>query len=269
VGKWLAILLISVMSAPAAQVADSAREQVIKIIAQIQRADYEGDRAALKRLYGELQPFVKDQGMASRVRYWRGFALWRRAINGSNESTDTKEWEDDLQQALEEFNESAAIDPDFVDAKIAALSCVGILAYSFNQKNPERQQELIAQGRQLKKDAQAAAPLNPRFLWVLGPNVWYTPPEHGGGQEKAMELYEKGLQVLSENKVPAASNPLDPSWGEPELLMNLAWSNLNRTAPDLDAADQYAHCALALVPYWHYVKGILIPQIQDARKKPH
>ena len=257
------------MSAPAAQVADSAREQVIKIIAQIQRADYEGDRAALKRLYGELQPFVKDQGMASRVRYWRGFALWRRAINGSNESTDTKEWEDDLQQALEEFNESAAIDPDFVDAKIAALSCVGILAYSFNQKNPERQQELIAQGRQLKKDAQAAAPLNPRFLWVLGPNVWYTPPEHGGGQEKAMELYEKGLQVLSENKVPAASNPLDPSWGEPELLMNLAWSNLNRTAPDLDAADQYAHCALALVPYWHYVKGILIPQIQDARKKPH
>ena len=75
VGKWLAILLISVMSAPAAQVADSAREQVIKIIAQIQRADYEGDRAALKRLYGELQPFVKDQGMASRVRYWRGLSL--------------------------------------------------------------------------------------------------------------------------------------------------------------------------------------------------
>lgn len=148
VGKWLAILLISVTPAPAAPVADSAREQVIKIVAQIQRADYEGDRAALKRLHGELQPFVRDQGMASRVRYWRGFALWRRAINGFNESTDTKELGDDLQQALEEFNESAAIDPDFVDAKIAALSCLDILAYSFHQKNPARQQELLAQGRQ-------------------------------------------------------------------------------------------------------------------------
>jgi hypothetical protein len=47
--------------------------------------------------------------------------------------------------------------------------------------------------------------------------------------------------------------------------MSLAWSNLNRTAPDLDAADKYAHSALALVPYWHYVRDILLPQIQTAK----
>ena len=32
--------------------------------------------------------------------------------------------------------------------------------------------------------------------------------------------------------------------GEPDLLMNLAWSNLHRKKPDLDAADRYAHQAL-------------------------
>jgi len=44
--------------------------------------------------------------------------------------------------------------------------------------------------------------------------------------------------------------------------MSLAWSTLNRATPDVNAADQYAHSALALVPYWHYVRDILLSQIQ-------
>jgi hypothetical protein len=59
----LAILFISV-TAPAAAV-DPPREQVIKIVAQIQRADYEGDRAALKRLYEELMPAEQGTKLAS------------------------------------------------------------------------------------------------------------------------------------------------------------------------------------------------------------
>jgi hypothetical protein len=48
--------------------------------------------------------------------------------------------------------------------------------------------------------------------------------------------------------------------------MNLAWSNLHRKEPDLAAADQFARQALEIVPYWHYVRDILVKQIQDARK---
>jgi len=61
------------------------------------------------------------------------------------------------------------------------------------------------------------------------------------------------------------TDPLEPSWGEPELLMSLAWSSLNRATPDVNAADQYAHSALPLVPYRHYVRDILLPQIQTAK----
>jgi hypothetical protein len=64
-----------------------------------------------------------------------------------------------------------------------------------------------------------------------------------------------------------ASDPLEPSWGEPELLMSLAWSNLNRTTPDLNAAEQDAQAALKIVPYWHYVRDILMPQIRAAQAK--
>ena len=49
--------------------------------------------------------------------------------------------------------------------------------------------------------------------------------------------------------------------------MSLAFSNLNQKTPDLLAAEKYAEQALALVPYWHYVRDVLMPQIREARNK--
>jgi ketosteroid isomerase-like protein len=269
VAEALCILLTCVAMALTASAADQSREHLVKIVTQIQRADYEGDRSALKRLYGELSPFVKDRETAARVRYWRGFALWRRAINGFNDKVDATELQEDLKHALEEFNEAAKVDSGFADAKIGALSCVSLIGFTLIQKDPARMQDadvqqLWAKARQLRKEAEALAPENPRLPWVMGPNVWNTPAERGGGQARAIEMYEKGLETIRSHKT-TAGEPLEPSWGEPELLMNLAYSSLHRSDPDLNAAEQYARSALELVPYWHYVRDILVPQIQKAK----
>jgi hypothetical protein len=61
---------------------------------------------------------------------------------------------------------------------------------------------------------------------------------------------------------------LEPAWGEPELLMNLSWSNLHKKEPDLKAAEQYARSALALIPNWHYVRDMLLPQIRASKSTP-
>lgn len=262
----LAMLFIPV-TAFAAPAVDLSREQVIKVAAQIQRADYVGDRGALNHLYGELTPIPQSAKLASRVRYWRGFALWRRAMNGFNESVDPKDLEEDLKQAVSEFDKAQRIDSGFVDAKIGAISCLSNLLF-LNQKDAARVQELVAQAVPLRKEAEAADPRNPRLLWVLGPICWYAPPERGCSQDKAMEMERKGLEAARKQKG-VNSDPLEPSWGEPELLAALAWTNLNRTTPDLNAAEEYARSALTLVPYWHYVRDILIPQIQEAKKKLH
>jgi tetratricopeptide (TPR) repeat protein len=242
-----------------------SRDSVIHIVTQIQRADYEGDRAALKRLHGELTPIPKDKVLASRVLYWRGFALWRRAINGFNEPVTPTDLEEDLTQAIAEFKDAIAHDPSFVEPRIGEGSCLGYVAF-LHRKEPARVQELIQQSSPVLKDAREAAPDNPRLLWVLGPVLWSSPPERGGGQDKAIEAYNKGLKAIR-NQKRDASDPLEPSWGEPELLMSLAWSNMGRTTPDLSAADQYAQEALKLVPYWHYVRDILVPQIRAAQAK--
>ncbi len=244
--------------------ASQSRDSAIRIVEQIKRADYEGDRSSLKRLHDELTPAPDNKALASRELYWKGFALWRRAINGFNESPTPKDLEEDLSGAIADFNQSLAQDPAFVDSKIAEGSCYGYLMY-LNMKDPARMQEMIQHSSPLLKEAMAAAPDNPRLLWVLGPIRWSSPPERGGGQDKAFELYNRGLDIV--RKSPAATAPLEPSWGEPELLMNRAWSNLHRTPPDLKAAQADAAAALSLVPYCHYVRDILIPQIQDAQAK--
>jgi hypothetical protein len=248
---------------------------ILKIVTQIQRADYEGDRPALARLYADLAPFLDDKSsgtsanktLISRVRYWRGFALWRRAINGFNETVEAKIQQQDLHQAIDEFTASSATDPSFVDAKIAAGSCLTFLAYGLGEKDPAIIKDFSTQATSILKEAMAAAPDNPRLLWVVGAIKWYAPPERGGGQEAAMKMYDQGLAWIRAHKSDP-TDPLDPTWGEPELLMNIAWSEQNRTTPDLSAAERDARAALALVPYWHYVRDILLPQILTARSKP-
>src|SRR5579872_1608405 len=266
--RAIACLLITLAISVSAQAqsetkAGVSREAAIKLVDHIKRADYEGDRGALKRLHDQLTP-PSDKPLASRIDYWRGFALWRRAINAFNETPTPTDIPDDLNAAIADFKDSLARDSTFVESKIAEASCLGYLMY-LNMKDQSRVQELIQQSSPLLKDAMATDPDNPRLLWVLGPMRWSMPPERGGGQDKAFDLYDRGLAAI--RKRPAPSAPLVPSWGEPELLMNRAWSHLHEKTPDLKAAQKDAEAALAIVPYWHYVKDILLPQIQEAQKK--
>src|SRR5206468_9782165 len=162
------------------------REQVSRIVAQIQHADYAGDQAAMQKGYDDLKPFLEDQELASRIRYWRGFAQWRRAINGFNDSVDPKELEKDLNTALAEFKIALEKDPKFVDAKLGIMSCNGLLLF-VEPKDEARRKERIDRILALEKEATAMAPDNPRLIWVRGPVLWNTPPERGGGEDKAMQ----------------------------------------------------------------------------------
>jgi tetratricopeptide (TPR) repeat protein len=244
--------------------AENCREQAACIVARIQHADYEGDRAALQRGYDALQPLVEHQELASRIRYWRGFAQWRRAINGFNDAVDSKELEQNLNSAVEEFKIAIEKDPTFVDAKVGVISCLGLLAF-INRKDEVRAKELVAQIWPLVTEADKSAPDNPRFIWVRGPILWNSPVERGGGQDKAIANYERGLEACSKTKT--SDDPLEPSWGKPELMMSLAYSYLNASSADLNSAERCARKALELVPYWHYVRDILLPEIAAAKAK--
>jgi hypothetical protein len=260
--KLLTALVLVSLSFAGATSANDAREQAARIVAQIQRADYEGDRAAMQRGYDELKPFVENQELASRIRYWRGFAQWRRAINGFNDAVDPKELEQNLNTALDEFKIAMDKDPTFADAKVGTISCLGYLAF-MNRKDQARAKELVGQILPLVKEADEMARDNPRLIWVHGPILWNSPSERGGGQDKAIQNYERGLEACS--KIKTSDDPLEPSWGKPELMMSLAYCYLNMNAADVNAAERYARNALEIVPHWHYMRDILLPQIVAAK----
>ena len=274
-----AIIMFALFAAPVlAATPEPQRDAVVQRVAAIQRADYEGDRVTLKRCYDELTAYVDDKDLGAKVRYWRGFALWRRAVNGANDKVPPGELQDDFKQAVTEFEAAIARDPGFADARSAAGATLGNLMALYATypdlspefKDPARKQQSIDNALTYMNDAQASDPENPRVWWVLGPVRWYQSFQRKESAEKssdaAIEMYQKGLEAARKRKN-LVSDPLTPSWGEAECLMSLAAAKFYRPAPDLAAADEYAHSALKLVPHWHYVKDILIPAIETAKAK--
>ncbi|HET9794784.1 MAG TPA: hypothetical protein VFS34_10000 [Thermoanaerobaculia bacterium] len=258
-----AVAVLAALAGPA-RAAEAKGSRAAALVEQIRHADYAGDRTALKRLRGELSPFAADPRIGSRVRYWQGFALWRRAFNGFNETPSPSDLEDDLSGAIADFDAALARDARFVDAQVGAISCLSNIGF-LHRNDPGAFRTFLERVRPRIEAVRAIDPDNPRFLWVMGANKWYAPPERGGGQAPAIAMYEEGLEEARRRPPPA--DPLEPSWGEPELLMNLAWANLNKSVPDLEAAQRYADSALKLVPYWHYMRDILSAQIRQAKEK--
>ncbi len=272
--KWLMCsMTAAVLALPcgaAAQPAGDTRGAAERLAGQVMRADYEGDRPMLQRLHEDLAPLAAKAGdarTASRLRYWQGFALWRRAFNGFNQSTPPADLSSDLEAAIRHFDAALRDDPAFVDAKVGTISCMQSLA-ALSRDNPARIQELVPRFMQLFKESLAEAPDNPRLLWVYGAQQWYNASQLGKGRrEDAIATYAKGVELARSQKGRAV-DPLEPAWGEPELLMSLAWTSLNAPEPDARAAKAHAQQALALVPHWRYLRDILMPQIEEKLAKP-
>jgi hypothetical protein len=266
----LFVVLATALAVPtSAQAQKSAHDAAAKIVADIQRADYEGDRAALERLRDALRSIDTggDARFTSRIQYWQGFAMWRRAVNAFNDAPDPKLLDRDLQLCVSDFDASLKSDSAFADAAIGTIGCLQTLAFLYRD-DPPKIKEFVARFVKLFKETMQVAPDNPRMLWLLGGSQWYVVPgtpqdQLPKKQAQAFATYRRGLELA--RKQPRPASVLDPSWGEPELLMSLAWSTLNQIQPDPAGAEKLANEALAIVPHWHYVKDILMPQIRAAK----
>lgn len=227
-------------------------------------ADYEGDRAQLDRLYVESDRYLGAPSVQARVHYWRGFAKWRRAINGANETPVPTDLVDDVDLCIAELRRSGELDPSFVDARIGEIACMG-LALFFDAARAGAP-EFLDRYRMLLADLKVTGVGNPRYVWVWGMAYFNQPAERGGGADNVIAAYHDALRDVRAGTGVAIS-PLDPSWGEAELNVNLAYSYLNKPAPQLDLAQLHVDAAIRLVPTWHYARDILRPQIVEAIRR--
>src|SRR5262245_17279774 len=229
------VLSLALLAAGCVESKDDPVRKLAALIPAIMKADYEGDRASLDRLYGELDAFLGDPRTESRARYWKGYTKWRRAMNGANETPAPADLGADSILCAEEMQKASAADAAFVDAKVGEMACLGLVLF-FNQ-DPGGNEPRIVRLRALMPELKESAAKNPRYWWAWGMAAFGAPPERGGGPDNVIRAYLAALEDLKAGAGKPAT-PLDPAWGEPELNVNLAYSYLNKPEPELALAKK-------------------------------
>jgi hypothetical protein len=251
-------------STAAAAPSSSVREaRLAALVARVTSADYRGDRPALAKLDTELGE-LEGPGLAEYREYWRGFALWRRAINGFNETPTPDDLAADLEGAVLRFRASLAARHGWIEPRIGMVGCWASLMYLAGNDETRKQAilaEFKAQGQGIKEEGGQ----NPRALWLIGGSQFWR-----GDQAGALATWNEGVAAAwAEAEARPVPQPWVPTWGGPENLMNLAYFWSHATSKNKDMAMAYAQGAVTAVPEWHYVRDILIPQIRELPAASH
>ena len=260
----MAFLAAMLLAAPALVPPPAVHKEetrLAELASAVLSADYRGNRAELARLDAELGRL--DAGPLSDYRdYWRGFALWRRAMNGFNESPAPEDLDADLVKALDRFRSALARHPDWDEVKSAMVGCWGNRIYLAGH-DAEKRKKLFEESGTFYKWVMAYDGDNPRVLWIKGGLQMVVPPASGGDWTKAAATLRKGVSgAWRESDATTPLPPWAPKWGGPENLMNLAYLYSHGSTPDRATAMAYAEGAVTAAPEWHYARDVLLPQIE-------
>jgi hypothetical protein len=246
--------------------ANKSETRLAGLAARVLSADYRGDRPELRKLEAELAG-LDAGGLNDHRDYWRGFALWRRAMNGFNETPTPTDLDADVVEALERFRAALERRPDWDDVKSAMLGCWGNRIFLAGN-DAEKRQKLLEEAGEFYKWVMAYEGENPRVLWIKGGLQMVVPPSAGGDWRNAAATLRSGVAgAWREANAGPPAPPWVPAWGGPENLMNLAYLYSRDKTPDRAAALAYAEGALTAVPHWRYVREVLLPQIEAMPEK--
>src|SRR6202035_672830 len=153
--------------APAQSTASSAEERrLAEAVDAIRHADYRGDRAELTRRAHQLEASTTPE-LEKYREYWRGFAYWRRVINGFNETPLPDDLFADLELATAAFRTALRLDPAFEDAKSALAGCLMSEMSRVWASPSDLKTKVFAEGIAALKALKESAQENPRSLWIL------------------------------------------------------------------------------------------------------
>jgi len=246
--------------APAAD-APRPEARLAELAAAVLDADYRGDRPRLAELDSELSRL--DAGSLIDYRdYWRGFARWRRAMNGFNETPRPDDLRADLEKALERFRSALALRPEWSEVRLAMVGAWGNQIYLAGD-DAQKRKAILEEATPAYKWVMQYAGDNPRVLWIKGGLQMVVPATAGGDPAKAAATLRQGVAGAWREAGAGVTPPSwVPTWGGPENLMNLAYMYSQGPKPDRALALAYAEGALTAVPQWHYVRDILLPRIE-------
>ncbi len=255
----LALLTLATLTLASPAFPQSKDESRLSQLASaIRAADYRGERDELRRLASALDG-VKDPKLVAYREYWRGFAFWRRALNGMNETPVPNDVGDDLKSGVASFRASLEHKADWIEARVGLFGCFASLMYL--DIDAKQKSEILSDAIPIAKELKERGTENPRALWMVGGTQLWSPK--GSDPAGASATYRRGLDAARAESLRNEKPPAwVPTWGAPELLMTLAYVYSHSALQNREIAQAYADGALAAVPDWHYVRDLLVPQIE-------
>ncbi|MCI0433855.1 MAG: hypothetical protein L0271_09395 [Gemmatimonadetes bacterium] len=217
-------------------------------------ANFRNDQSGLRDAIARLDALAVDPGVGARALYWAGWSRWMLAAS-EFEAKDMPAAIATLEAAVAAFRRALEKKPDDVET-------LAILAWALNGlafTDQKRFNEILPEMNALRERAVRLGPENPRVVVMDASLMFWTPPERGGGQARAVDRWLDGMKLLDAEKV---TNPVEPAWGRALFEGWLAWFYINMTPPRKAEARQMAARALELRPDFWWVATVVMPQIE-------
>jgi len=177
-------------------------------VAQFDSAKTADDYISLAASFERIGNAEKNQWLPY---YYAALANITRGFNDKTADKDAA-----ANQASELVKKAEALEPN--NAELAILK--NMIATLHMMVDPQsRWMQYGAEAGKALGVARQIDPNNPRIYYLEGQSIFGTPPQFGGGKDKAKPLFEKSIQLFKTFK-PATA--LHPKWGRSSAQAMLA-----------------------------------------------
>ena len=200
--KKISVVLVSMMISLVAWTQNGNFEaEMLKRTQQIESTHKTVDYLKLSK---EFETLAKANPKQFEALYYQALCL----VFNSFEETDKKQKDPQLDQAIKLLDKALLIKPQ--NAELYILKALDYqMKIDIDPMN--RGYEFSQKAEQQLAKAFALDPKNPRYFFLKGQNLFYTPEQYGGGKLKAKPYFEKAAKWYKKSK---KNNPLDPTWGQ-------------------------------------------------------
>lgn len=252
---------------PGCVIPQAANEKFESAVKKLMDASFQSDSLGLIAAIENMKPFSKQNDLAPLAHYYIAFGKWQSVLRQLNISPGAQDAIQLLREAVAGLDTAVRLQEGFADAYALSLNCHFALFYL----DLASRAELIQSAAALRKKALELEPNNPRVVLTDAQNIFYTPEQFGGSQEKGIARYKQAIQLFANNA--DRQTPTHPAWG---LEVACAWlgnAYLIQKQPNLSAAKEAFEKALALRPDFAWVKETMLPQVekrmQESAPKSH
>lgn len=242
--RWFVILCVLT---PGSARSAHAQLSIDSVEARIDRAFLTSNVQELRQVRAQLERALAVKADPWLQHYY-GFALFRESLLVDDEQLGRSAYLNLLSTAEQALRKSAERIQIAENPALLARVLGRILSLE-----PRRGAELGPVQGDLRATAERLGLSNPRIWLLRGVGAIYTPPQYGGGLDRAEEWLRKAVELF-EQDAPAAPAP---RWGRAEAhaWLGHVYAETQRTAL---AAEQH-RIALRLAPEYAWVKAKVHP----------